>query len=101
MPGVNAMNVSDIRRAAAGILFSAAILASPPALASQEGDAVRGEAAFAENCASCHASASRIMGRVEGDDDAAKSAALEELLPGHYAEDPEARADIIAFLLTL
>ena len=99
--------VHDLKRSTATAILSAAVimaaslLVAPAALASMDGDAVRGETAYAENCASCHADPARIMRRVAGDDDAAKAEGLDDFLGEHYAEDPQDRADIIAFLLSL
>ena len=99
-------NVCALKKSLAAAAFSAAVIvaaspAAPVTLASMDGDAVRGETAYAENCASCHADPARIMRRVSGDDDAAKAEGLDDFLGEHYAEDPEDRADIIAYLLSL
>ena len=74
------------------------LLASVPGVA-EPGDPVRGEALFADTCASCHGAASRLVRRIPKTDQA--EAMLEAFLPGHYAPEPETRADIIAFLLSL
>lgn len=73
--------------AAAGALHAAPVSASG-------GDAARGEAAFAESCAGCHANAGRIATRAGRMEDAA----LDAFLAGHYAADDATRADVIAFL---
>jgi mono/diheme cytochrome c family protein len=77
------------------------MLASTAALSAGDGDVARGEAAYEHNCASCHANAARIMGRVAGATDEEKAARLEAFLPDHYAEDPQERAEIIAYMLSL
>lgn len=86
------------RFAAAAITgVTMALLAASPALA-VEGDATRGEAAYATACASCHANAARIAAR------SASSRSPEELdvfLATHYAEDAQERADIVAYMLSL
>lgn len=66
-----------------------------------EGDVAQGETLYEESCAECHASPSRIMRGVEGDDDAAREQTLESFLADHHAPDPEGRRDIIAYLLDL
>jgi len=65
------------------------------------GDVARGDAAYAADCAECHAAPARIMRRVPGDDDAGRAAWLEDFLPEHFAPDPQVRADIIAYMLDL
>lgn len=73
-----------------------ALLAASPALA-VEGDATRGEAAYATACASCHANAARIAAR-----SASRSPEeLDAFLATHYAEDAQERADIVAYMLSL
>lgn len=84
---------------AAGV-FALALSATPVA-ASGDGDAERGETAYEANCASCHANAARILTRVEGEDDEARTETLQAFLPDHYAEDDQERADIIAYMLSL
>lgn len=63
------------------------------------GDAVRGEVAYAEDCASCHRTPARFMANVPGQDAAARATWLEDFLPDHYAPDAQTRADIVAWLL--
>lgn len=63
------------------------------------GDPARGEGAYATACAECHRSAARLMARVPGADAAARGAWLEAFLPDHHAPEPQARADIIAWLV--
>jgi mono/diheme cytochrome c family protein len=90
---------------AAALLLAAATLSGPAALAAGEseanGDVARGEIAYEANCSSCHANPGRLMRRVPGADDAEKAARLEAFLPDHYAEDPQERAEIIAYMLSL
>ncbi|PQO22773.1 hypothetical protein C2I36_11300 [Rhodobacteraceae bacterium WD3A24] len=66
-----------------------------------EGDAAQGETLYEESCAECHSSPSRIMRRVEGEDDAARAQALEGFLADHHAPEAQDRRDIIAYLLDL
>ena len=47
------------------------------------------------------ANAARILMRVEGEDDEARTETLQAFLPDHYAEDDQERADIIAYMLSL
>ena len=68
-------------------------------IAFADGDAVRGETAYATACARCHASVSRIERRIDGTTPEEKQAWLEAFLPAHHAPDEAARADLIAFLL--
>ena len=63
------------------------------------GDELRGEATYATACAQCHASSTRLAGRVPGDTREAKVAWLWDFLATHNAEDPEARADLIVHVL--
>lgn len=65
------------------------------------GDAERGATHYESACAECHATPSRIMRRVRGDDAEARAAALETFLADHYAPDAQTRADIIAYLVNL
>lgn len=85
-------------------LLSAALLAGSLVLAASanaQGDVAAGETVFEANCAECHENPGRIARRVEGADDAAKTAFLEGFLPDHFAEDAAERADVIAYLLSL
>jgi mono/diheme cytochrome c family protein len=102
MSGIQVLkkNVATVAFPAVAIM-AVSLLATPAALATTDGDVARGEAAYVENCASCHADPVRIMRRVTGADDAAKAAGLDDFLAGHYAEDPQDRADIVAYLLSL
>jgi mono/diheme cytochrome c family protein len=84
-----------------GLYLATSALAAAPAHATSDGDVARGEAAYEQNCASCHANPARIMGRVAGATDEEKAARLEAFLPDHYAEDPQERAEIIAYMLSL
>lgn len=84
-----------------------ALLGAAPAAASDTtapeaailGDPVRGEVAYAGACAECHRSAARLMARVPGADAAARGAWLAAFLADHHAPEPQARADIIAWLV--
>lgn len=84
-------------------LCLSAALGAAPAVASDTaplvGDPGRGEGAYAATCADCHRSAARLMGRVPGADAAARGAWLAAFLADHHTPEPQARSDIIAWLL--
>lgn len=83
--------------------FALALMLAPADPARADGGEAameQGSAAYAELCAGCHASAARIVRRVQGDTDAARGEWLEGFLKTHYAPDDEKRAALIAYLLT-
>jgi mono/diheme cytochrome c family protein len=84
------------------ILASAVVISAAGAEEQQASaaDAVRGEAHYAAACAGCHASAARIIRRIDGDTPDEKHNWLERFLADHHAPDAEMRADLIAFLLS-
>lgn len=86
-----------VKFAAASITGAAmALLAASPALA-VEGEAARGEAAYASTCASCHANAARLAARSASQ----SPEELDAFLARHHAEDAQDRADIVAYILSL
>lgn len=83
----------------ASILFAAlgVALAAAPALASDPPVAA-GEAAYAEACASCHRTPTRVLRRYAEMAPQERAAALDRFLADHYAPDAAKRAAIIAWL---
>lgn len=57
------------------------------------------EPAFKEHCSKCHARASSVARSFDGSEEQRKKA-FDRFLSTHYAEDPQVRAEIIAYLLT-
>jgi mono/diheme cytochrome c family protein len=78
------------------MLFSGA--SSAPA---QPGDAAAGEDAYVANCVQCHASVARIVRKIDGDSAEDKSAWLDTFLAEHHLRDMDAKADLIAYLISL
>ncbi len=58
------------------------------------------EPAFKEHCSKCHARASSVARSFDGNEEQRKKA-FDRFLSTHYAEDPQLRAEIIAYLLTV
>jgi mono/diheme cytochrome c family protein len=83
------------------------LIAIPTALASLAisaagpGPALADAALYGEHCAKCHARAATLARSLKGGTIAEKSAALDKLLSGHHAPDPEVRSRIVAYLLGL
>ena len=73
--------------------------AAAPVSQEHAGDADRGADAYDENCAVCHANASRILRGVPDDDPPTRTEWLDMFLTDHYAPDDELRQDIIAWLM--
>ncbi|MGK7871143.1 hypothetical protein [Falsiroseomonas sp. E2-1-a20] len=74
-------------------------LAAPQASATDQQVAL-GEAAYAEDCASCHRTPARFMRRYLDMPLPERAATLDRFLPDHYVPDAERRAAIIAWLMT-
>ena len=84
------------------VQFCALLLClSVPLAANAAGDAERGAAAYASDCASCHGDAAAIAASVKGSTDEETGAKLESFLTRHFAPDADTRADIIAHLIAL
>lgn len=81
-------------------IAAAFMMLAPAALAQQEASAERGAAAYAESCAECHRSAERLAGRLDGEAEAVRER-LDRFLTEHHAPEAGARADIVAYLLSL
>ncbi|MBD3679291.1 MAG: hypothetical protein HUJ27_12950 [Rhodobacteraceae bacterium] len=83
--------------------MTAAILGAALALAQTAAgaDAQRGRGDFQSTCAGCHNSAAEVAGRAGGNSASNKARRLDAFLFGHYAPNDRARADIIAYLLSL
>ena len=73
--------------------------AADPVSPELAGDVERGAEAYDENCAVCHATASRILRGVPDDDPQTRAEWLDMFLTDHYAPDDEIRQDIIAWLM--
>lgn len=58
-------------------------------------------ALFKEKCAKCHARASALASSLKGRTVDEKASQLDTLLKSHHAEDAEARAKIVAYLVAL
>jgi hypothetical protein len=58
------------------------------------------EPAFKEHCSKCHARASSVARSFDGNEEQRKKA-FDRFLSRHYAEDPQVRAKIIAYLLAM
>ena len=58
------------------------------------------EPAFKEHCSKCHARPSDVAGSFDGNEEQRKKA-FDRFLSTHYAEDPQVRAKIIAYLLAV
>lgn len=82
--------------ALAFLLLACGAGAAEPAI---DPDLARGEAVYGEACAVCHGSTARLARRLPRTDQA--EAKLDAFLAGHYAPEPQARADLIAYLLSL
>lgn len=81
--------------------LAVALLSAGPAIAQGLGDIAAGGASFAETCAECHQDPAALAGGLGQSDPAAVRARLEEFLAGHYAEDANDRANVIAYLLSI
>jgi hypothetical protein len=55
---------------------------------------------FKEHCSKCHARASSVARSFDGNEEQRKKA-FDRFLSTHYAEDPQVRAKIIAYLLAM
>ena len=64
------------------------------------GAADPGAAAFDTACSDCHATPADRAEAIDGANVTDRAAALDALLSMHYAQDPEIRAAIIAYLVT-
>ena len=82
-------------------LLLATLLTAAPALSQEVGDIAAGGAYFAETCAECHEAPAALADGLAQSDPAAVRAELEEFLPGHFAEDAQDRANVIAYLLSI
>lgn len=71
------------------------------ASAQAAGDAVLGETVYVSDCVSCHASAARIVRKIEGGNTEEKEAWLEAFLADHHLQDEAGKADLIAYLVSL
>jgi hypothetical protein len=58
------------------------------------------EPAFEEHCGKCHARPSTVA-RSFGGSEQQRKKAFDKFLSAHYAEDPQLRAEIVAYLLDL
>ena len=58
------------------------------------------EPAFKEHCSKCHARPSSVARSFDGNEEQRKKA-FDRFLSRHYAEDPQVRAKIIAYLLAM
>jgi hypothetical protein len=58
------------------------------------------EPAFKEHCGECHARPSSVARSFSGREEQRKKA-FDRFLSTHYAEDPQLRAEIVAYLLDL
>lgn len=56
--------------------------------------------AFKKHCSKCHARPSSIARSFDGSEEQRKKA-FDRFLSTHYAEDPQLRAEIVAYLLTV
>lgn len=83
-------------RLAALILLASAIQTS-----AQTGDPVAGEDAYVANCMKCHASAARIVRKIDGDTAEEKGAWLDGFLADHHLSDTGVKADLIIYLVNL
>lgn len=63
------------------------------------GTSVATESAFKEACAKCHARPASVARSVQGNTDAERRQALDQLLRSHHAEDPKLRAEIVDYLI--
>ena len=102
-------------RALGAVAITAVLVATVPALAGPDaapeagvhdeallpGDIDRGDDAYVRLCVECHATPSRIVRRVPGEDAAARTVWLEDFLPEHYAPDAQDRLDLIEYMLSL
>ena len=85
-----------------GAILLIALGASLPAAQASASDqqVALGQAAYAEDCASCHRTPARFMRRYLDMPLPERIATLDRFLPDHYAPDAERRAAIIAWLVT-
>ncbi|MFZ2103232.1 MAG: hypothetical protein WAU86_21985 [Oricola sp.] len=67
----------------------------------QSGDPASGEDVFVSDCVRCHATAGRIVRKIDGATPEEKTEWLNAFLPGHYLRDTDGRTDLIAYLLSL
>ena len=58
------------------------------------------EPAFKEHCSKCHTRPSSVARSFDGNEEQRKKA-FDRFLSTHYAEDPQVRAKIIDYLLTV
>jgi hypothetical protein len=58
------------------------------------------EPAFKEHCSKCHERPSSVARSFDGNEEQRKKA-FDRFLSRHYAEDPQVRAKIIAYLLAM
>jgi hypothetical protein len=58
------------------------------------------EPAFKEHCSKCHSRPSSVARSFDGNEEQRKKA-FDRFLSTHYAEDPQLRAKIVAYLLTV
>ena len=58
------------------------------------------ERAFKGNCSKCHTRPSSVARSFDGNEEQRKKA-FDKFLSRHYAEDPQVRAKIIAYLLAM
>lgn len=90
---------ADVLAHLAAIAGPGAAEAATVEAALENGDAVRGTAAYASGCVGCHAAIGRLVQRIPGETSGDRASWMWTFLASHHASDPARRADIIAYLL--
>ena len=78
-----------------------ALVASAATAAAQPADPTAGEEVYVADCVQCHASAARIVRKIQGGTPEEKGTWLDTFLDGHHVSDTGNKADLIAYLTSL